>query len=129
MARFTTDLARGYPPTSVALFYDGGDAAVAARIARYRAAAGARVDLLWRDLRHCPEALSLFGVAATAGGFFVKDRHARLFAGLGARLVLWREIDAYRWRAFVLGMMGVAALLARPITPHRGALRVRAREA
>ncbi len=125
MARFTTDLTRGYPPSSVAVFFDGGDAALAQRIARYRAAAGGRADLNWRDTRHCPEALTLFGVGAGAlrGGLFVKDRYARLHAGLGARIVLWRELEGYGWRCLPLDLLGLSHILSRPVTPSRAAAR------
>jgi hypothetical protein len=121
MARFTTDLAHGYPKSALAVFYGGGDPAVAASAARYRAAAGARTDILWRDLGAHPSALSLYGVERPGplGGFFVKDRHARLHAGLDARIVLWRELPLYRWRARLLEWSGIAALLDRPIVPRR----------
>lgn len=121
MSRFTTDLARGRPRSSVTVFFDGGDPALAARIARYRAAAGGRADLLWRDTRLCRDALTLWGIGARAAArrVFVKDRLARLFRGLGARLVLWRELDAYRWRAVLLDALGIAAFATRPIAPRR----------
>lgn len=126
MARFTTDLVRGYPPTALTVFFDGAVPAEAARAARYRAALhSARRDVLWRDLARFPEALSLFGLgrAAAGSGLAVVDRLGRLRIGLDARLALWREIPGYRWRAWVCDCIGLAALLERPVTPRRARAR------
>jgi hypothetical protein len=122
MTRFVTDLVRGYPPTTLAVFYDGASPEQAARTRRYRRALHpARRDVLWRDLARFPDALSLFGLgrAAAKRGLTVVDRLGRLRVGLDARVALWRELPGYRWRAWLFDLMGVAALLERPMTPRR----------
>jgi predicted DCC family thiol-disulfide oxidoreductase YuxK len=122
MTRFVTDLVRGYPPTALAVFYDGASPAQAERAARYRRALHpARRDVLWRDLARHPDALSLFGLGRRAArrGLAVVDRLGRLRIGLDARVALWRELPGYRWRAVLLDLAGIAALLERPVTPRR----------
>jgi hypothetical protein len=122
MTRFVTDLVRGHPPTALTVFFDGTAPAQAARAARYRATLpAARRDVLWRDLRHHPDALSLFGLGrvAAGSGLGVVDRRGRLRIGLDARVALWRELPGYRWRAWLLDLVGLAALLERPVTPRR----------
>jgi hypothetical protein len=122
MTRFVTDLVKGHPPTTLAVFFDGAAPAQAARAVRYRRALNpARRDVLWRDLARYPEALSLFGLgrAAARRGFAVVDRLGRLRIGLDARVALWRELPGYRWRAWLFDLTGVAALLERPVTPRR----------
>jgi hypothetical protein len=124
MTRFVTDLVRGYPPTTLAVFFDGAAPDQAARAARYRRALHpARRDVLWRDLVRWPDALSLFGLArgATRRGLAVVDRLGRLRIGLDARVALWRELPGYRWRAWLFDLSGLAALLERPVTPRRAA--------
>jgi len=122
MTRFVTDLVRAYPPTTLAVFFDGTAPAQAARAARYRSALSpARCDVLWRDLARYPDALTLFGLGRTAArrGLAVVDRLGRLRIGLDARVALWRELPGYRWRAWLFDLCGVAALLERPVTPRR----------
>lgn len=122
MTRFVTDLVKGYPQTTLAVFFDGASPEQAARAARYRRALHpARRDVLWRDLARYPDALSLFGLGRAAGGFAVVDRLGRLRIGLDARVALWRELPGYRWRARLLDLAGIAALLERPVTPRRAA--------
>lgn len=124
MTRFVTDLVRGYPPTTLAVFFDGAVPEQAARARRYRSALNpARRDVLWRDLARYPEALSLFGVgrAAARQGLAVVDRVGRLRVGLDARVALWRELPGYRWRAWLFDLAGLSALLERPVTPRRAA--------
>jgi predicted DCC family thiol-disulfide oxidoreductase YuxK len=124
MTRFVTDLVRGHPPTALAVFFDGAAPEQAARAARYRRALHpARRDILWRDLARHPDALSLFGLGRGAArrGLAVVDRLGRLRVGLDARLALWRELPGYRWRARLLDLSGIAALLERPVTPRRAA--------
>ena len=122
MTRFVTDLVKGYPQTTLAVFFDGASPEQAARAARYRRAQHpARRDVLWRDLARYPDALSLFGLGRAAGGFAVVDRLGRLRIGLDARVALWRELPGYRWRARLLDLSGIAALLERPVTPRRTA--------
>jgi predicted DCC family thiol-disulfide oxidoreductase YuxK len=126
MSRFTTDLVRGHPPTALTVFFDGAAPAQAARAARYRRALHpARRDVLWRDLTRHPDALSLFGLgrAAAASGLGVVDRRGRLRIGLDARVELWRELPGYRWRAWLFDLVGLAALLERPVTPRRAGAR------
>jgi len=131
MSRFVTDLVRGHPPTALTVFYDGAAPSQSARAARYRRdLPAARRDLLWRDLSRFPEALTLFGLARAAArnGLAVVDRYGRLRIGLDARIALWRELPRYRWRSALLDLIGVAALLERPVTPrtapkHRAAAR------
>jgi hypothetical protein len=121
MGRFTTDLVRGHPPTALTVFYDGADGRQAARAGRYRRACHpARRDVLWRDLAGHPEALSLFGLPRTSlrDGLAVVDRFGRLRIGLDARIALWRELPAYRWRAWLCDLAGLAAILERPVTPR-----------
>lgn len=121
MSRFVTDLVRGHPPTALTVFYDGAAPRQAARADRYRRGLPqARRDLLWRDLSRFPEALSLFGLARAAAqsGLAVVDRYGRLRIGLDARIALWRELPRYRWRSAILDLLGVAALLERPVTPR-----------
>ena len=122
MTRFVTDLVRGRPPTTLAVFFDGAAPDQAARAARYRRALQpARRDVLWRDLARHPDALSLFGLgrAAARSGLAVVDRLGRLRVGLDARVALWRELPGYRWRAWLFDFCGAAALLERPVTPRR----------
>jgi len=122
MARFVTDLVRGHPPTALTVFFDGAAPRQAARVARYRAALpAARGDVLWRDLRRFPDALSLFGLgrAGARSGLAVVDRYGRLRIGLDARVALWRELPYYRWRAWALSLVGIAQLIERPVTPRR----------
>lgn len=122
MSRFTTDLVRGHPPTALTVFFDGTSPAQAARAERYRRALHpARRDVLWRDLTRHPDALSLFGLgrAAATSGLGVVDRRGRLRIGLDARVALWRELPGYRWRAWLFDLVGLAALLERPVTPRR----------
>ncbi len=124
MTRFVSDLVRDYPPTALTVFFDGAAPAAAARAARYRAALHpARRDVLWRDLARYPDALSLFGLgrAAAKRGIAVVDRLGRLRIGLDARVALWRELPGYRWRALLLDIAGIAALIERPVTPRRAA--------
>ncbi len=131
MTRFVTDLVRGHPPTTLAVFFDGAAPDQAARAARYRRALHpARRDVLWRDLARHPDALSLFGLgrAAARRSLAVVDRLGRLRVGLDARVTLWRELPAYRWRALLFDLAGIAAMLERPVTPRRAARR-RARPA
>ena len=132
MTRFVTDLVKGYPPTTLAVFFDSAAPAQAARAVRYRRALNpARRDVLWRDLARYPDALSLFGLggAAARRGFAVVDRLGRLRIGLDARVALWRELPGYRWRAWLFDLAGVAALLERPVTPRRcAALRAAPRD-
>ncbi len=130
MTRFVTDLVTGYPPTTLAVFFDGAVPAQAARARRYQSAFNpARRDVLWRDLARYPDALSLFGLGrgAVKHGLAVVDRVGRLRIGLDARVALWRELPRYRWRALLLDLCGIAALLERPVTPRR-ALRARMRD-
>ncbi len=127
MTRFVTDLVRGRPPTTLAVFFDGTAPGQAARARRYRRALNpARRDVLWRDLARHPDALSLFGLgrAAARRGLAVVDRLGRLRIGLDARVALWRELPGYRWRAWLFDLSGVAALIERPVTPRA----VRSRE-
>ena len=132
MTRFVTDLVRGYPPTTLAVFFDGAVPAQAARASRYRRMLNpARRDVLWRDLARFPDALSLFGLgrAAARRGLAVVDRLGRLRVGLDARVALWRELPGYRWRAWLFDLCGMAALLERPVTPRRAeALRPKPRD-
>lgn len=124
MTRFVSDIVRGYPPTTLAVFYDGAAPDQAARARRYRSALHPRRrDVLWRDLARHPDALSLFGLGrgAAQGGLAVVDRLGRLRIGLDARVALWRELPGYRWRALLLDLSGIAALLERPVTPRRAA--------
>ncbi|HEY7610289.1 MAG TPA: hypothetical protein VIF14_13730 [Alphaproteobacteria bacterium] len=126
MTRFVTDLVRGYPPTTLTVFFDGAAPLEAARASRYRGALPPqRRDVLWRDLARYPDALSLFGLgrAAAKRGLAVVDRQGRLRIGLAARVALWRELPRYRWRAWLFDLCGVAALIERPVTPHRAASR------
>ena len=84
MTRFGTDLVKGYPQTTLAVFFDGASPEQAARAARYRRALHpARRDVLWRDLARYPDALSLFGLGRAAGGFAVVDRLGRLRIAMG----------------------------------------------
>jgi hypothetical protein len=122
MGRFVTDLVRGHPPSALTVFFDGAAPRQAARAARYRATLPpARRDVLWRDLRRFPDALSLFGLGrgAALNGLAVVDRFARLRVGLDARVALWRELPGYRWRAAALDLLGIARLIERPVTPRR----------
>ena len=124
MTRFVTDLVRGHPPTTLAVFFDGASPEQAARAARYRRALHpARRDVLWRDLARHPDALSLFGLGRGAArrGLAVVDRLGRLRVGLDARVALWRELPGYRWRAWLFDALGVAPLIERPVTPRRAA--------
>jgi len=126
MTRFVTDLVRANLPTTLAVFYDGASPGQAARASRYRRALHpARRDVLWRDLAHHPDALSLFGLGRRAArrGLAVVDRLGRLRIGLDARVALWRELPGYRWRALLFDLAGIAALLERPVTPRRAARR------
>jgi len=121
MTRFVTDLVRGYPPTTLTVFFNGAAPQQAARAARYRGALpAARRDVLWRDLARYPDALSLFGLggAAAKSGLAVVDRLGRLRIGLDARVALWRELPRYRWRAWLFDLVGLAALLEHPATPR-----------
>ncbi len=129
MSRFTTDLVRRRPPSTLAVFYDGAAPMIAASVARYRAAARrAAAPILWRDVGAHPEALTLFGLGHddARGTLAVVDRLGRLRVGLDARIALWREVPGYRWRSHLLDLVGVAAVLERPMTPSRGAARHRA---
>ncbi len=122
MTRFVSDIVRGDPPTALAVFYDGAVPDQAARARRYRSALPPRRrDVLWRDLACHPDALALFGLGrgAARGGIAVVDRRGRLRIGLDARVALWRELPGYRWRALLLDLSGIAALLERPVTPRR----------
>ena len=124
MTRFVTDLVKGYPPTTLAVFFDGAVPKQAARARRYRSAINpARRDVLWRDLARHPDALSLFGLGRSAArrGLAVVDRVGRLRVGLDARVALWRELPGYRWRAWLFDLAGLSALLERPVTPRRAA--------
>jgi predicted DCC family thiol-disulfide oxidoreductase YuxK len=126
MTRFVTDLVRvrprGVPPTALTVFFDSASPPQMARAGRYwLALEPARRDVLWRDLADYPDALSLFGLARAAArcGLAVVDHRGRLRTGLDARVALWRELPGYRWRAWLFDLVGLAALIERPVTPRR----------
>lgn len=107
-------------PTSITVFFDGGDRRIRLSAARYRRACHGRRDIRWRDLRTCPDALGLFGIRREdARRLFVVDRGARLRGGLDALIKLWAELPGWRMLATVLTVTGVKALVARPLTPGR----------
>lgn len=86
-------------PTSVTVFFDGGSArSTRLATALRRAFPRGRSDILWRDLRRHPQALSVWhvGTGDWRGRLFVVDRQAVLRAGLDARIALWREMPGGR---------------------------------
>jgi predicted DCC family thiol-disulfide oxidoreductase YuxK len=121
-ATMTTTLPEPRPgwPTSVTVFFDGGNRRLRLIAAHYRRACHGRRDIRWRDLRDCPHALRLFGIGQEhPRRLFVVDRAARLRVGLDALIKLWAELPGWRMLATVLTVTGVKALVARPLTPRR----------
>jgi predicted DCC family thiol-disulfide oxidoreductase YuxK len=105
-------------PTSLTVFFDGGDRRTRMTAELYRRACHDRGDIRWRDLRTCPDALRLFGIGpGDARRLFVVDRAARLRGGLDALIKLWAELPGWRMLATVLTVTGIKALVARPLTP------------
>lgn len=114
MSRVLSDMVRPMDPaaglTSVATFYDGGCLDCRADVEHYRRLAfrrfGKRADLLWRDIRTCPDALRCFGIDRTAArhSIHVVDRWGRMRVGLDALIALWRELPGYRPRAWLLDL-------------------------
>ena len=129
MGRVLSDLVRGMDaraaapetvaPTSIATFYDGGCPDCRRDVERYRSLAfrrlGRRADLLWRDIRTCPDALRCFGVDRRAArhGIYVVDRAGRMRSGVDALIALWRELPGYRPLAWLLGLPGIHDIAAR----------------
>lgn len=109
---------RAATPTSIATFYDGGCRDCRTQVERFRRLSvrrlGRRADLLWRDIRTCPDALRCFGIDRTAARhhIHVVDRWGRMRAGLDARIALWRELPGYRAAAWFLALPVVHELAA-----------------
>ena len=103
--------ARMAGPTSLTVFYDGGSERLMRRITALRRAAGnERPDILWRDLRRHPLALTCWHVLPEdwEGRLYVVDRTAALRKGLAARRLIRREIAA----------RGIGPLPGRRAGPH-----------
>jgi predicted DCC family thiol-disulfide oxidoreductase YuxK len=117
MARFANNTGTSAPST-LTIFYDGRNSQLAQAMRGYQAGTMRRRDLLWRDLRTCPDALALFGVprTETPSALFVVDRRARLRRGLDARIKLWEALPRWRVLTWLFTVIGVKALVARPIT-------------
>jgi hypothetical protein len=106
MARFANHTDTSAPST-LTIFYDGRNSQLAQAMRDYQAGTMRRRDLLWRDLRSCPDALALFGVprTETPRTLYVVDR-----------IKLWEALPKWRVLAWMFTVIGVKALVARPIT-------------
>lgn len=100
-------------PTSLTVFFDGAAPRTAATAAALRTAFGLeRPDILWRDLRRFPYALTCWHVAARdwRGRLYVVDRAGALRRGHHARRLLWRELALSRGRRAVVAAVCRAAV-------------------
>ena len=98
------------PGAAVTVLYNGGCPACRAEMERYRRLGGARPeDLAFHDVARDPSPLAPLGLTADDA---MRRLHVRLAGGevvegVGAFILLWRQMPRYRWLARLVALPGV----------------------